>query len=272
MVDPENGFFELVNNTQTVAGTAKKDLSVSISNSNKLITVSGEINADAPEKAVFKALEDPALWAGVNLRAFLQQRGITVEGKVVTGKTPADAEILATNESKNLSFIMTDMNKFSNNFVAEMLTKNLAATETKEGASLKRGVELIRDELKKMGLSENDVVLKNPSGLTRYNQISAASLSKVLTEIKNDFSIYPAFVDSLPIAGIDGTLKKRFKNTPGEGWVRAKTGYIDGVASLAGYAGKRDGTVLTFSFLYNGPRDEAIVREAFDHILLSSLK
>jgi D-alanyl-D-alanine carboxypeptidase/D-alanyl-D-alanine-endopeptidase (penicillin-binding protein 4) len=96
-------------------------------------------------------------------------------------------------------------------------------------------------------------------------------MNKVLTEIKDDFSIYPTFVDSLPIAGVDGTLKKRFKNSNGEGWVRGKTGYLSGVVSLAGYAGKRNGEVLTYSMLYNGPRDESIVREAFDKIILNSL-
>ena len=90
--------------------------------------------------------------------------------------------------------------------------------------------------------------------------------------MKKDFSVYPVFLNGLPIAGVDGTLKKRMKNTKAEGWVRAKTGYLDGVVSLAGYAGKRDGTVLTFTFLYNGPRDESIVREAFDQLLLNSIK
>ena len=86
------------------------------------------------------------------------------------------------------------------------------------------------------------------------------------------FSLFPTFLESLPIAGVDGTLKKRMKNTVAEGWVRGKTGYIDNVVSLAGYAGRKDGNILTFSLLYNGPRDESIVREAFDQILISSLK
>jgi D-alanyl-D-alanine carboxypeptidase/D-alanyl-D-alanine-endopeptidase (penicillin-binding protein 4) len=163
------------------------------------------------------------------------------------------------------------MNKFSNNFVAEMLTKGLAVEPGKR-ATLKQGVEIIKEELKKIGLDEKQITFINPSGLTRDNKFSAASLNKVLTAIKDDFSIFPAFVDSLPIAGIDGTLKKRFKGTDGEGWIRAKTGYLNNVVALAGYAGRRDGQVLTFSFLYNGPRDEGIVREAFDQILISRLK
>ncbi len=272
VVDPESGYFDLVNNTKTVIGTPKRELTVSISNSEKLITVSGEVQLLAPEKAIFKGIEAPDKWSGNNLKFFLAQRGISIDGVVKTGGTPENATQLAQYESKNLAYIMADMNKFSNNFVAEMLTKGLAAEQQKQNASLKKGVEVIKEELTKIGLTESDIDLKNPSGLTRDNSISAASMNKVLSAIKNDFSIFPTFVDSLPIAGIDGTLKKRFKQTIGEGWVRGKTGYINGVVAHSGFAGRRDGRVLTFTFLYNGPRDEANVREAFDQILLNSLK
>lgn len=272
VVDPDSRYFDLVNNTLTVAGAPKRDLVVSISNSEKLITVSGEVSANAPEKAIFKSIEAPEIWSAVNFKFFLAQRGIKIDGKIRTGKTSENAELLAQYESKNLAYILGDMNKFSNNFVAEMLTKGLAVSEQKENASLKKGVEIIKDELKKIGLDEKEMIIKNPSGLTRDNYFSAQALNRVLTEIKNDFSIFPTFVDSLPIAGIDGTLKKRFKDTLGEGWVRGKTGYLNGVVSLAGFAGRRDGRVLTYSLLYNGPREEALVREAFDKILLNSLK
>ena len=192
--------------------------------------------------------------------------------KVKSGTTPDNAEELAVSESKNLSYIVDDMNKFSNNFVAEMLTKNMAVESGKSKASLKNGVEIIREELSKIDLTDSKIYIINPSGLTRENKCSAASMNKVLNAIKNDFSIFSTFNNSLPIAGVDGTLKKRFKDTLGQGWIRGKTGYLDGVVSLAGYAGRRDGEVLTFSFLYNGPRDETIVREAFDHIIVSLLQ
>ena len=272
VVDPENDFYELRNNTMTVSGVPKKDLVVSISNTEKTITVSGEVMAKAPEKAVFKSVNDPDVWSGVNLKAFLKQRGIQVLGKVKTGKVPDSAELLTSIESKNLSYILSDMNKFSNNFVAEMLTKNLAVSEGKTSASLKQGVDVIRSELAKIGLTSKDVEIENPSGFTRNNRLSAHALNKVMMAMKNDFSMFPTILESLPIAGIDGTLKKRMKDTPAQGFVRAKTGFLNGVVSLAGYAGRKDGTILTFSFLYNGPRDEAIVREAFDSIILSSLK
>lgn len=270
-IDPDNGFFELRNNTKTVAGAPKKELVVSISNSDKWISVSGEVAAGAAEKGIFKSITDPELWAGINLKLFLKQRGIEVKGIVRAGQVPAGTDQLASIESKNLSYIMADMNKFSNNFVAEMLTKNLAASENKTNTSLKEGVDIIRSELTKLGLTAHDFEVFNPSGFTRLNKLSASALVHVLLAIKNDFSTYPTFLESLPIAGIDGTLKKRMKNSVAQGWVRAKTGYLDGVVALAGYAGRKDGTVLTFTCLYNGPREEAIVREAFDQIIISSL-
>jgi D-alanyl-D-alanine carboxypeptidase/D-alanyl-D-alanine-endopeptidase (penicillin-binding protein 4) len=270
-VDPQSGYFDLVNNATTVSFVPKNDVIVNISNSEKLITVTGDVGIKSAEKAIFKNVESPDMWSGVNLKFFLSQRGISVDGKIKNGLTPSDADLVASYESKNLAYILGDMNKFSNNFVAEMLTKGLAVEPGKR-ATLKQGVEIIKEELKKIGLDEKQITFINPSGLTRDNKFSAASLNKVLTAIKDDFSIFPAFVDSLPIAGIDGTLKKRFKGTDGEGWIRAKTGYLNNVVALAGYAGRRDGQVLTFSFLYNGPRDEGIVREAFDQILISRLK
>ncbi len=271
-VDPEGDFFTLINNTNTVHGASKKELTVNISNFDRLITVSGEVSVGDKEKAIYKAVAEPDIWSATNLINFLQQRGISVEGRVVAGAVPASAELVTVFESKSLPSILADMNKFSNNFVAEMLTKNMAAQEQKSGANLKRGVELIREELVKIGISRDEVTLVNPSGLTNENAFSAASLNKVLSHIKKDFSIYPIFLDGLPIAGIDGTLKNRMKGTLAEGWIRAKTGRLDAVYSLAGYAGKRDGKVLTFSFLYNGPQDEVRVREAFDQLLIHSIK
>lgn len=272
IVDPENDFFELRNNTMTVSGNPKKDLVVSISNAEKTISVSGEVSAKAPEKAVFKSINDPDIWSGINLKAFLKQRGIQVVGKVRSGRVPESTDLISSIESKNLSYILSDMNKFSNNFVAEMLTKNLAVSEGKTSVSLKQGVDVIRSELAKIGLSSKDIEIENPSGFTRNNKFSAHSLNKVLLAMKNDFSMFPTILESLPIAGIDGTLKKRMKDSAGQGFVRAKTGFLNGVVALAGYAGRKDGTIMTFSFLYNGPRDEAIVREAFDQIVLSGLK
>ena len=87
--------------------------------------------------------------------------------------------------------------------------------------------------------------------------------------MKSDFRYQPEFIASLPIAGVDGTLKNRFKGTAGERWVRAKTGFLTGVVSLAGFAGRSDGTVIPFVFIYNGSADEYQVRLLFDRLATS---
>lgn len=271
-VDPESNFYTLVNNTRTVFGPAKKELVASISNTEKLISVSGDVSVASEEKAIYKAIADPDIWSAANLIFFLQQRNINLEGRIITGTVPEKAQLVASFESKSLANILADMNKFSNNFVAEMLTKGLAAQEQKNGATLKQGVEIIRKELAKIGITPAELSIVNPSGLTIENSFSAATLNKILNNVKNDFSIYPTFIDGLPIAGVDGTLKKRMKGTLAEGWVRAKTGRLDGVVSLAGFAGRRDGKIYTFSFLYNGPQNEDSVRSAFDELVITSLK
>lgn len=301
-VDPESDFFSLKNTAKL--SSRPKDLIISIDQATQAIHVSGELSPKAEEKAYFKNVSDPIKWFGENLKAFLKQRGITVEGKIKAGKVPSTAKLVAFTESKPLSQIIADMNKFSNNYVAEMLTKDMAAYSGQTPAKLSEGVNLIKQELKKINITEKDMILLNPSGFSRDNQFSAEVLNKVLNAAKNDFRIYPSFIESLPLSGVDGTLKRRMIGTTAEGYVRAKTGYLDGVVSLAGYAGKRpqpptDPTLrsrtcskndpsarcrtsgvespavqeeFVFSFIYNGSKDEALVRATFDKILNAMLE
>ncbi len=271
-LDPENQYFKLVNKAQTNDNKSAKELVIDINQEQKIITVSGDVHSKIDEKAYFKNVSDPAMWTAENLKSFLNQRGIVTTGQLRTGTVPLDAQKMATSESKSINQILIDMNKFSNNFVAEMLTKNLAAFSGERPAKLSTGVEQIRNELKEIGLTEKDMYIENPSGFSRDNKFTARGLNKVLEVIQNDFQIFPGFVESLPILGIDGTLKKRMKNSPITGLVRAKTGYLDGVIALAGYAGKANGDILHFSFLYNGPRDMKLVQETFDQILVQILK
>lgn len=263
-LDPENKYLRLNNTTKTVSGDDQK---IAADRKDNVISVSGKIGQATKEAVIFKSVLEPDLWSGENLRSFLKQRGIEVQGEIKSGKSPARYEVLAEVESKSIESILADMNKFSNNYVAEMLTKNLAAYEKTPG-TLSLGVKKINDHLQELKIPSEQYEIYNPSGLTRENKMSSFALWNVLESLKNNFRVYPEFITSLPIAGIDGTLKKRMKNTPAERWVRAKTGFLTGVVSLAGYAGRSDGRVFTFSFIYNGSVDEARIRNTFDQILI----
>lgn len=267
ILDPENNYFQLENKTQIKSGKITKDLIIDVNQSKRKITVSGQVLKGQAEKAYYKNVATPDLWSGENLKAFLKQRGVSVRGQIKAGKVPKSAKKVATFESKSLASILADMNKFSNNFVAEMLVKSISVEKGEKPATLKTGISTINQDLLDLGLKKEEFLVKNPSGFSRDNKITAQAMNAVLSVLKNNFKYFPVILDSLPISGIDGTLKRRMKNTVAAGSVRAKTGYLDGVVTLAGYAGHSNGQVYIFSFLYNGPQDEQKVRECFDQII-----
>lgn len=271
VLDPENNYYKLVNKTQTQS-KIKKELIIDVDQKSRVITVIGDVKLNAEEKAYYKNVSNPEIWSGENLAAFLKQRGVAVEGQIKPGKVPSDATLVAENESKPLDQILADMNKFSNNYVAEMLTKHLAENSGEAPATLKTGMKMIQKQLFLAGLKNSEFNIENPSGFTRNNKISAQALNQVLFSAQNDFKIFPALLFSLPISGNDGTLKKRMTESPMNGIVRAKTGYLDGVISLSGYLGRPDGDILHFTFLYNGPQDMRTVQEAFDQVLETFVK
>ena len=270
VADPENGYFKVTNSTTTV-NKVKKELIIDVDQKDRVIRVSGDVSISAAEKAYFKNVADPIQWSGQNLFAFLGQRGIFVKGTVKSGATPAAAKLVASAESKSLSAMVADMDKFSNNYVAEMLTKLLASQKStkseKSNFSIADGMKIIESEAQKIVTNSKELVLKNPSGFSRENRITPAALNELLFVALKDFSLFPSLVESLPVAGLDGTLKKRMIGTKAEAFVRAKTGYLDDVVALSGYAGHRNGEIFHFTFLYNGPQDEALVRSTVDQII-----
>ncbi|MGZ3786938.1 MAG: D-alanyl-D-alanine carboxypeptidase/D-alanyl-D-alanine endopeptidase [Bacteriovorax sp.] len=268
-LDPENDYLELENKTKTVAKSGVKSLEASrvkVGDHDKII-VSGSISEGGPEAIIYKSISNPNLWIGMHLKEFLKQRGIALKGKVKIASCEDGAATLAVSPSKNLNEILSDMLKFSNNFVAEMLAKNLAAEKSSTPARMKDGIEEIKKYLDSLGLERKDYVLENVSGLTRENRFTAKQLALVLNSLKNDFLIFPEFASGLPIAGVDGTLKNRMKKGE-QVLVRAKTGYLDGVVGLAGFVGRKNDSPLIFVFMYNGDYDHGIgARPLFDDLI-----
>jgi serine-type D-Ala-D-Ala carboxypeptidase/endopeptidase (penicillin-binding protein 4) len=259
--DPQNEYIELINKVST---GSKTDLRVERKSQKKhdQIIVSGTIAVDAIEQVVYKSITHPDYWAGENFKAFLNQQGIEYKGTVETKAVPAGAKLLVTFKSKPLRDIVTDMSKFSNNYVAEMLTKALSPQKP---AQLKSGMERIRQWLVKKGWNKKNFTLENPSGFSHDNKIRAQDLGQLLVDLRSDFKVAPEFLVSLPVAGVDGTLKKRLKDRAAE--VRAKTGYLDGIIGLAGYYHK-NGKQQAFVFMYNGPtKYDSKVRDIYDEIL-----
>ena len=149
-----------------------------------------------------------------------------------TGSTPAHARILAASDSKPLSEVLTDMNKFSNNLIARSVFLAIGAHEAAGKRQPQNAKAAVRRELAAAGLDDEALVLENGSGLSRREQLTARFMGHMLqTAWHSPFQA--AFINTLPIAGQDGTLKTRFKNM-GSG-LRLKTGTLKNVRALAGY-------------------------------------
>lgn len=212
------------------------------------IIVGGQIRPD-DEFSVYRSHTLPARRAAIQAMNFLKQNGIEVTGQIKAGKAPKNAIQLAKTESVVIDEVVKMMMKFSNNLISEMLVKYIDYQENKRSGTLAGGLEVLRNVLKKY--SNKPFTVVNPSGLTTDNKFSAEFLTELLIAMKNHPQHDAEFVASFPRSGIDGTIKKRM--TKAKGKIRAKTGLLNGVVSLAGYIHSEQGNFYSFTFIYNGP-------------------
>jgi D-alanyl-D-alanine carboxypeptidase/D-alanyl-D-alanine-endopeptidase (penicillin-binding protein 4) len=266
--DPENEMVSVENKVKTVAANKRTQLAVqrrSLGQGREKVIVTGQIALGAEEKVYYKNVTHPSLWSGANLKASLRLRGIEVTGEVKRGKAPEGARKLADVDSKSLNQIVQDMLKFSNNFVAEMLAKHLAIAKGAAQGTMAGGMKVLKDYALSSGVESKGFVLVNPSGLTRDNIFRPMDMVHVLAFIQNDFLIGPEAMSGFPLIGLDGTLKSRLKEYPGR--VRAKTGMLTGVASLAGWVENKKGP-FAFAFFYNGKAGlTGSARDLFNNLL-----
>lgn len=178
--------------------------------------------------------------------------GINLENvRLVEGRLPANARHLTTIRH-NISLVLDRMMKKSDNFYAEAVFYQTAASVRKSLAKATDATGVTRKLLKRLGLQADTYRLADGSGLSLYNYVSAELLCTLLKYAWNSPMIHDALWFSLPIAGVDGTLENRMLNTAADGNVRAKTGTVTGISSLAGYCKAKNGHQLCFSIINQG--------------------
>jgi D-alanyl-D-alanine carboxypeptidase/D-alanyl-D-alanine-endopeptidase (penicillin-binding protein 4) len=184
-------------------------------------------------------------------RELWQELGGSISGGLREAQVPPDAQLMATMTSPPLAEVVRNINKFSNNVMARQLFLTLAAEATnKSGVTTADSQSALRAWLDRKQFHFPELVLDNGAGLSRHSRISAASLTRLL-EAAWDSPLMPEFVASLPLAAIDGTMKKRLGNTPAAGQAHIKTGSLEGVKSIAGYIRDRAGKWQIVVFLVN---------------------
>ena len=181
----------------------------------------------------------------------LEEMGVLVNGFTDERQAPANARLIAT-RTHSIRQVLHRMMKVSDNLYAESMFYQLAASGGTRWASAKAGRQYENALFSRIGLNPRDYYVADGSGLSLYNYVSAELETKLLRYAYQRSDIYSAYLEAQPIAGVDGTLKSRMRGTAAAGNVRAKTGTVKGVSSLAGYLTASNGHLLCFSIINNG--------------------
>lgn len=258
LVQPDSGLV-IENRLKTVAAGETLAIDIRRWPRGRVLQVSGTIPVGTPELTRTASVDNPTEYFVRTLKAALVARGIAVQGdaadiddlpSAVAGRDAATIRTLFVHQSPPLSDIGKVMMTVSQNLYAETLVRALAATEG-EPASAESGRRVGRRVLESWGIAPDSFVYADGSGLSRYNYVSADAIVRILTRMGTDPKHASIFRGTLPLAGEEGTLRRRFTNTQAQGNVRAKTGSIDNARALSGYVNTLDGERLVFSILAN---------------------
>jgi serine-type D-Ala-D-Ala carboxypeptidase/endopeptidase (penicillin-binding protein 4) len=258
---PETDYVKIVNRVRTVQDGEKKDIKIRREHGTNTIIVEGTIPLKAIASKSWVAVWEPTGYALNIFKKSLQEQHIKLHGKVTEGKTPEKAKVLLTDKSMPLSQLLIPFMKLSNNGHAEALVKEMGKIVKSEG-SWEKGLEVVKTNMKSMGINTDTLVLRDGSGISHVDLIPANQVSALLFAIQKK-SWFPVYLKSLPVAGnsdrmVGGTLRNRMKNTAAAGNVQAKTGTISTVSTLSGYVTGKNGEKYIFSILLNNMTAESV--------------
>jgi D-alanyl-D-alanine carboxypeptidase/D-alanyl-D-alanine-endopeptidase (penicillin-binding protein 4) len=259
-LDPPVAYLALAAQAQTrAAGTPSKLVvdRASRDGGGEAVRLTGAMPLGADAQVFRRAVGDPALYAGAVLEMQLEAVGIAVDGGVRRGRPPAGARELLAFEGQPLGQLVELFVKWSNNTIAETLLKDMGRAASGGPGTWENGRAAVRASLARLGVDTAGLVLVDGSGLSRDDRVTPRTLVEALRVARASFRFGPELVAALPIAAGDGTLERRAAGAASA--VRAKTGLLDGVTGLSGYADGGEHGELVFSILANGLRrgDEA---------------
>ncbi len=219
-----------------------------------LVTVSGQL-ADGCNSQTYLSLLDHATYTAGAVRAIWKELGGTIQGQDRQASVPKNAKLLARAYSPDLAEIIRDINKYSNNTMAQQLFLSLGAQfrNDADGDDAKAAQRVIRQWLAKKGITAPHLIMENGSGLSRAERVSAREMAQMLQAAWN--SPYAAeFISSMPIAGKDGTMRKRLKTTAMNGQAHIKTGTLNTVRAISGFSRDQNGNTWAVVAILNDPR------------------
>ena len=275
---PETSILTFSNLTQTVASKKESRPSITIYRpvGESVVYAWGGVPPGITRSNESISVPKPALWFAAMLKEGLAQRGVTVTGSasaenwLAREASPLDWSNLveiASVLSRPMSEIVKQTLKPSQNLYAQLLLLQVGVTspEDTNDDTEQAGLKEMQKFLGSFGISHKMAQLEEGSGLSRGCLVTPSATVKLLAFMDHHRD-RDVFWDALPIAGVDGTLRNRFKGTPAAGHLRAKTGSLGGVNTLSGYVTRAGGEKLVFSIMLNNYRDENDARATIDAV------
>jgi D-alanyl-D-alanine carboxypeptidase/D-alanyl-D-alanine-endopeptidase (penicillin-binding protein 4) len=216
-------------------------------NNSNVIIIEGELLKFSYGTKIL-ALRSPELYTGTLFRESLRRAGISIGRTLMDGVVPRTAPEIARH-IQPLGKTITQMNKISDNLAAENILKIIGAERTGGLGTARQGLTVSKQFLAAAGIDTTRCSFADGSGVSRYNLFSADQIVQLLIAMYKQPKLFPIFYNSLPLAGMDGTLSGRMAVYPAANNLRAKTGTLNGVSCLSGYVHTRDGEMLAFSIL-----------------------
>lgn len=252
-VAPLTPDFSLQNDVSTSAPQLKSDLTLTREPGANLVVVRGTLPAGGTPRKLVLAIEEPAQHAAYLLASVLADRGVKIDGKIraihLAETDTAPRTVLAEHLSVPLGDSIKLVNKISQNLHTEMLLRT-AARQMGSWATPEDLIKVPQDFYATVGIGPDDVIQTDGSGLSRHDLVTPRAVVTLLKYAQQQ-TWFAQYFASLPVSGIDGSLQDRMKGTAAEGRIHAKTGSVQHVRTLSGYAETPGGQRLIFSFLSN---------------------
>jgi serine-type D-Ala-D-Ala carboxypeptidase/endopeptidase (penicillin-binding protein 4) len=256
--DPELSYLNISNKVTT--GKAGSGDNVIIYGSPYSISriFEGTVPADKPAFEVKGSMPDPSYYCAYALHYFLLNKNIICSLRPNTvrvlrqqkGYTKPQMTNISTHLSPTLEDIIDKTNIHSINSYAEAILKMTGYIALKEG-STNGGIKAVKDFWKSKTIDTDGLVMKDGSGLSPNDRISAGQLASMMEYIVKDKTISRIFLNSLPVAGVTGSIKDNFKGTAAENNLRAKSGYMNNARAYTGVVKDKKGEEIVFAIMIN---------------------
>ncbi|MFT8322694.1 MAG: D-alanyl-D-alanine carboxypeptidase/D-alanyl-D-alanine-endopeptidase [Bacillus sp. (in: firmicutes)] len=256
---PYTDTVHIINRTKTIQKDEKKEIHYTRLHGSNTLEITGTIPLDASLDKEWVSVGNPSMYAADLFQKSLRKTGIHLTGNVKEGITPELSTILAAHSSIPLADLFVPFMKLSNNTIAETLIKEMGKVEKGEG-SFEKGLEVMKNELIQLGLHPKHMLLRDGSGISPVDLLTANDVSKLLYTVQQK-PWFPVYLHSLPVSGnkermVGGSLRYRLQSENTKGKVQAKTGSLTAVSTLSGYVQSKNGHTYIFSILLNHLVDE----------------